>query len=146
MTPGQRRRLSAVLGMLTQCVGCLQENLIEASLAVESWSEELHERYSALHERLAVMRAEAGLASRPLPAHSTWEERQAGRKEAVAAEDECRRALEAATLIPVGKRQVSCPACLNRRRSREQISALASRVVENYAGRREEEKLRANGA
>ncbi len=138
MNPRQRIRLEALAARVAPCVGCLREDFIaadrQASAAAEPSPVELHAR---VREHLNAQRVQDGLE--PLP---PLPERDSQRDLVRARDwrDEARNALLLAQRsVPASRRQASCVACRDRRRTREDIDRLSAQLAEVARRRAQEE-------
>jgi len=121
MTPSQVRRLEAVAAAICPCLGCLQEDLVEAERELQQRSPESVAMWRDVNDR-----ARLGLEPDERASAVELEEQRAYAK---SARDHAQHAVQVVLMaVPTGKRRAKCSACAYRKRSREQISALAKRL------------------
>jgi len=133
MTPGQRRRLEAVVvARIRPCLGCLQEDTIDAVRKRDDF-EVIQQLFAKLRWAKNKRRAMNGEGPVPEPSE---EERQEARHEG---ERQKAQAISVLRQLEQDKRQLlrsvrpgklrsSCPSCTPRRRSREHVTALVARL------------------
>ncbi len=60
MNPSQRRRLASLAGQVGPCIGCLRENLAEATLDATGLSQEFYDTSESLHGHVNARRIREG--------------------------------------------------------------------------------------
>ena len=132
MNPSQRRRLASLAGQVGPCIGCLRENLAEATLDAIGFSQEGYDSIESLHRHVNARRIREGQEPEPpyqRPSPEELRERAAYGQAVIEQHRDVLR--EALRLVPAALRRESCPDCSNRKRRREECSALAKRVAQN---------------
>jgi hypothetical protein len=123
MTPQQRRRLEALTAAAAPCLGCHQEDLIEAEGILDSLAPE-----RVIKRQASFDRAYAKAGRVPPPRASEAElERERVAFQAIA--DGAAAAIQKVTkTVPPRSRRTTCPHCEPRKRTRQQIEVLAARI------------------
>ncbi len=138
MTADQWRRLAA---LEPSCLGCLNEDILDAERRRDEF-----EIFKGLRARIDETPTKHG--REPLP--------QTSEEERAAAEEDGRLRTEQAVAdlrqlkrqqghllgaVRKSRHQKSCPSCIPRRGSREQIAQLAARIAQNAARRAADDEL-----
>ncbi len=140
MTPQQLRRLEALTAAAAPCLGCHQEDLIEAETNLDFLAPEAVIRRQALFERAA---AQAGRMPPPQPSEAELEQERAAFQ---ATADRAAAAIQKVTkTVPPRSRRTKCPRCEPRKRNREENRALAVRISNNIQERMKDELYGPNG-
>ena len=131
MTPHQLRRLEALTAAAAPCLGCHQEDLIEAEGNLDFLAPEAVIKRQALFERFS---AKAGRV--PPPRRSEVELEQERAAFQVAAARAAAAIQKVTETVPPRSRRTTCSRCEPRKRTREQIWALAGRISSNVQERK----------
>ena len=133
MTPHQLRRLEALTAAAAPCLGCHQEDLIAAKNRLDFLAPADLIEFQAKFERAA---AQAGRVPPPRTSEAELEQERAAFQVAAA---RAAAAIQKVTeTVPPRSRKTTCPRCEPRKRTREQIWALAGRILSN---RQERERM-----
>jgi len=130
MTPHQLRRLEALTAAAAPCLGCHQEDLIEAEGNLDFLAPEAVIKRRAFFERFS---AKAGRV--PLPRRSEVELEQERAAFQVAAARAAAAIQKVTETVPPRSRKTTCPRCEPRKRTRQRIEALAARISSNVQER-----------
>ena len=119
MTAAQRRRLEALFAAVAPCLGCVEQDLVDA----EIFSPDVNSQMRELHDRL---RQTQGLGPVKRPSEEELEQQ---RTEAQARKDHLTSIhREVLRTVPPAKRRTSCPECVVRKRDHDQRMALVERL------------------
>jgi len=141
MNPSQKRRLASLAGQVGPCIGCLRENLAEATLDATGFRQKDYDLLESLHGHVNARRIREGQEPEPpyqRPSPEELRERAAYGQAVIEQHRDVLR--EALRLVPAALRRESCPDCSNRKRRREQCSALAKRLAQNAREREQEDE------
>jgi len=141
MNPSQKRRLASLAGQVGPCIGCLRENLAEATLDATGFSQESYDTCESLHRHVNAQRIREGKEPEPpyqRPSPEELRERAAYEQAVIEQHRDVLR--EALRLVPAALRRESCPDCSNRKRLREQCSAFVKRRAQNAREREQEDE------
>ncbi len=134
MTAAQRRRLEALFAAVAPCLGCVEQDLVDAEFLspdVDSKMRDLCDRIGQAEGREPVKRP-------------SEEELEQQRTEAQARKDRLtsiqRKVLRT---VPLAKRRTSCPECVVRKRDHDQIMALVENLSLARQQRKEDEEFEA---
>ena len=130
MTPHQLRRLEALTAAAAPCLGCHQEDLIEAKNELDFLAPERVIERQAIFERAF---AQAGRVPAPRTSEAELEQERAACQ---ATADRAAAAIQKVTeTVPPRSRKTTCPRCEPRKRTRQRIEALAARISSNVQER-----------
>ena len=134
MTAAQRRRLEALFAAVAPCLGCVEQDLVDA----ESLSPDVDSKMRDLRDRIGQAQGREPV-KRP-----SEEELEQQRTEAQARKDHLTSIhRDLLRTIPPAKRRTSCPECVVRKRDHDQRMALVERLSLARQLRKEDEEFKA---
>ena len=134
MTADQRRRLEALFAAVAPCLGCVEQDLVDAESLFPDYNPQLRDLVDGMRQAKGL-----GPSDRP-----SEEELERQRTEAQARKDRLTSIhREVLRTVPPAKRRTSCPECVVRKRDHDQRMALVERLSLARQLRKEDEEFKA---